>query len=107
MHILICENASSEKNEKEVVGIGSIIEFIIPELNDLYAGYKTKCQWRKKWHDLVKQDKDVYIVLLKRFKRTCNAYPFYNDKILFGNFRKKYAPYLKLNYGPLFKEIST
>ncbi len=44
LHILICENPSEEKNRNEDVGTGGVVNFIAPELNDLYSGWKTKQQ---------------------------------------------------------------
>lgn len=68
LHILICENPAPDKNVNEDVGIGGIVEYMIPELNDLYSGWQTAQSWRKNCHDLVKNDKEVYMLLLKRFK---------------------------------------
>ena len=68
LHILICENPSKEKNRNEDVGTGGVVNFIAPELNDFYSGWETKQQWRKNMHDKVKNDKDVYLILIKRFK---------------------------------------
>lgn len=68
LHILICENPSKEKNRTEDIGTGGIVNFIAPELNDLYSGWETKQQWRKNMHDKVKNDKTVYLALIKRFK---------------------------------------
>ena len=35
LHILICENPSEDHNLFEAVGFGGVINFIVPELNDL------------------------------------------------------------------------
>ncbi len=68
LHILICENPSKDKNKNEVVGIGGVTNFIVPELNDVYSGWETKQEWRKILHAKVKNDKNVYLSLVKRFK---------------------------------------
>lgn len=65
LHILICKYPSDEKNK--VVGFGGIVDYLVPELNDLYSGWETKQAWRKNCHDKVKNDKDVYIEMLKQF----------------------------------------
>ena len=64
LHILICEYPAKDRNKKEAVGIGGVINFLVPELNDLYSGCETKQQWRKNCHELVVNDKMVYLALL-------------------------------------------
>ena len=46
LHVLICEQPSEEKNDLEAVGIGGVINFIVPELNDFYSGWVTKQEWQ-------------------------------------------------------------
>lgn len=67
LHILICEYPMTEEGSFELVGIGGVINFFVPELNDLYSGFKTMQPWQKFCHDKVINDKDVYIMLVKRF----------------------------------------
>lgn len=76
LHILICEQASVDKifATKQAVGIGGIINFIVPECNDLYSGWKTQQPWRQNCHDVIINNKDVYLELLKRFKHSCKDY---------------------------------
>ncbi len=105
LHILICENPSPNKNDFEEVGIGGVINFIVPELNDLYSGYKTNQEWRRNCHNLVINNKDVYLELLKRFKRTCKNNPFYDENCLFTSFNDAYGLWSKKNNEKLFKEI--
>ena len=66
LHILICKYPD-EKVDFVEVGIGGVVNFIVPELNDLYSGWETGQAWRKACHDKVKNDKEVYIKLLKQF----------------------------------------
>ena len=77
LHILICEYPASDK---EIVGIGGICDFIVPELNDLYSGWITKQAWRKNCHNLVVNDKDAYLILLKRFKDL--KHPLFSERLL-------------------------
>ena len=49
-------------------GSPGVVVFLIPELNDLYSGWKTEEPWRKICHEKVINDKDVYMKLLKRIK---------------------------------------
>lgn len=68
LHILIYENPAKDSNDGEVCGIGGVINFLIPELNDIYSGFEPKQIWKKNLYNKVKNDKNVYLVLVKRFK---------------------------------------
>jgi hypothetical protein len=68
LHILICEYPAVDKNENEAVGIGGVVNYLVPELNDFYSGWVTSQAWRKNCYDKIKDDKDVYLALIKRFK---------------------------------------
>lgn len=68
LHILICEYPSPDANKNEKVGIGGVVEFLVPELNDVYSGWKSKAQWKMNCFDRIINDKDVYLMLIKRFK---------------------------------------
>lgn len=83
LHILICEEyLVLTPKDHTLVGIGGIVNYIIPELNDLYSGWETNQLWRKKCHDKVKNDKDVYLQLLKRFiEENCIIIPFYQLRL--------------------------
>ena len=105
LHILICENPAKNKNKNEVVGIGGVINFLVPELNDLYSGWETKQQWRKKCHDLVADDKEVYLVLLKRFKQNCSDYPHYRKNCLYTSYNAIFGGWSRANNKKIFEEI--
>lgn len=105
LHILICENPSANKNILEAVGIGGVINYLVPELNDFYSGWETNQPWRKNCHNLIKNDKDVYLALLKRFKQSCKNYPLYADDCLYTSFNEKYGAWSKVKNQQLFDEI--
>lgn len=68
LHILVCENPSKEQNKNVIVGVGGVLTFMIPELNDFYSGWESKQEWRRICHERIKNDKDVFLALVKRFK---------------------------------------
>lgn len=105
LHILICEYPSENQNEFETVGIGGVVNYIVPELNDLYSGWETRQVWRKNCHNLVINDKDVYLTLLKRFKNTCKDYPGYTEDCLLTSFNEKFELWSLKQNEWLFKEI--
>ena len=37
LHILICRFPAKDKNPKENVGIGGIVNYLIPKLNDVFS----------------------------------------------------------------------
>lgn len=106
LHILICEYPAKNQNANEVVGVGGIINYIVPELNDLYSGWETKQTWRKNCHNLVINDKNVYLTLLKRFKTTCKYYPYYTNDCLFTSFNEKFGLWSRKRNEELFREIA-
>ena len=106
LHILICEYPAEGPNILEAVGVGGVINFIVPELNDLYSGWETGQAWRKKCHNLVINDKDVYLTLLKRFKTSCKDYPFYTEDCLFTSFNEAFGLWSRKQNTKLFKEIA-
>lgn len=69
LHILICENPHKDKKQNHFVGFGGAINYLVPELNDVYSGWVTKQDWRLKTHKVILKDKNVYFELIKRFKR--------------------------------------
>ncbi len=104
LHILICEDQAKDKNPDEVVGIGGVINFIVPELNDVYSGWETSQDWKKKAYSLILDDKDVYMRLLKRFKANCR-YPVYAEKYLYCSYHAKYKTWSTAQNKNLFDEI--
>lgn len=107
LHILICEYPAKDRNKNEIVGIGGVINFLVPELNDLYSGWETKQEWRKNCHDLVVNDKAVYLILLKRFKQKCSSYPNYNERWLLTSYNERFGGWSRANNKELFEEIKS
>ena len=106
LHILICEYPAEDHNVLEAVGVGGVINFIVPELNDLYSGWETEQAWRKTCHELVKNDKNVYLTLLKRFKENCKNMPQYKKDCLLKSFNNNFGLWSKENNKELYKEIN-
>ncbi|MCH5155349.1 MAG: hypothetical protein J1F69_01970 [Clostridiales bacterium] len=106
LHILICEYPAVDKNENEVVGIGGILDYLIPELNDSYSvidarkwfeetknkydekeaafwdevisGLEPRAKWKRNCQSLVANDKEVYFTLLRRFRISYEKHHKYN-----------------------------
>lgn len=105
LHILICENPSPNRKKNEVVGIGGVINFIVPELNDFYSGRESKTTWKINCLNKIRYDKDVYLTLLKRFKYNCSKYPLYTKDCLYTSMGDLYGGWKKRKNRKLFKEI--
>ena len=84
LHILICKYPSAEKVDTVKVGYGGVVQYLVPELNDLYSGWKTNQDWRKNCHDRVKNDKDVYLKLLKQFMDIESNNPHFDIFVLYN-----------------------
>lgn len=106
LHILICEYPAEDRNIFEAVGVGGVVNFIVPELNDLYSGWITKQSWRKACYNVVIDDKNVYLALLKRFKSSCKDYPFYTDDCLFTSYNEQFGLWSKEQNADLFQIIA-
>lgn len=104
LHILICENPSDEKNFLEKVGYGGIVNFLVPELNDVYSGWVSKQAWQQKCHSVIINDKDVYFELLKRFKKIYDNNPLI-VKDLYRSFNEAFGNWSNKNNYDLYKEI--
>lgn len=63
LHVLICKYPA----EKSLVGIGGVIVYLVPELNDVYSGWTATQDWQKKCHDKIINDKQVYLLILQQF----------------------------------------
>ena len=105
LHFLICENPAKDRNLFEAVGIGGVVNFIVPELNDVYSGFVTKQDWRKVCHDLIISDKDVYFTILKRFKTNCKDYPLYRKGCLLTSYNEKYGLWTSNKNKKIYDEI--
>jgi len=105
LHIKICEYPSAEKNEMELVGIGGVINFLVPELNDFYSGWETTQPWRKNCHDLIRNDKGVYLILIKRFKDVCKELIFFGKDCLLSSFNEKFGSWSRKQNEDIFREI--
>ena len=105
LHILICKYPSPDKVEGVDVGIGGVINFLVPELNDLYSGWTTSQAWRKTCHDKVINDKDVYLALLEQFIDNEKSKDDFNVEMLFSSFNETYGGWDSRKNMPLYKEI--
>ena len=106
LHILICENPAKDKNIGEAVGIGGVINHIVPELNDVYSGFVAKKEWQQNCYNKIINDKNVYLASLKRFKTKCSNHPHYTKDCLFSSLNEQYGIWSTENNIELFEEIS-
>lgn len=67
LHLKIVEGPhNKEANKGELPGLGGIVNYMAPELNDFYTGYKIQKEYLKTAFSLVEENLDEYIVILKR-----------------------------------------
>ncbi len=106
LHIMICENPPADKNPFEAVGVGGVLNFIVPELNDYYSGFRSNQPRRQRCYDQVKDDIETYFLLLKRFKRTCNELPQFEKKCLYTSFNEDFGYWSRRKNRKLFRKIA-
>ena len=106
LHVLICMYPSPEKFPLADVGVGGVVNFIVPELNDLYSGWKSKQAWQMNCHDKVIEDKAVYLEILKMFIAYLIVDRGVNDKnILHTSFNEQFGGWSRKQNEELYEEI--
>lgn len=104
LHILICEYPSPDKNLLEAVGIGGVLNFIVPELNDVYSGYESGLAWQRKCHSIIKKNKDVYLELIKRTKKL-EGCPGYVEEHIYRSMGARYGTWSDRQNKKLYEEL--
>lgn len=107
LHILICREYFKYSTFEEL-GVGGIVNYLVPELNDVYSGWIPEIQWQQNCFDRIKNDKDVYLLVLNEFidwyKSEDNNFS-YNLNVLHTSFNERYGYWSKDNNASLFAEI--
>ena len=104
LHILICENPSEDRNQNEEVGFGVVVNFIVPELNDVYSGWVSKQAWQNNCHNVIIGEREVYKALLKRFKELYDNNPFI-VKNLYRSLNEQFGIWSNEKNCKLYEEI--
>ncbi len=79
LHIKIMEEPrNAEANEFELQGIGGVYNFICPQINDYYNGYVFNQQWLITAFNLIKNNFDDYIDILKYILNIAENNPLYS-----------------------------
>lgn len=105
LHVKICEWPSEEALPFLDVGVGGVINFIVPELNDLYSGWVTGQPWRQKVHSKVIDDKDVYLAIMKEFVQWAKSEGHTRKEMLHTCFNEAYGLWSKAKNKAIFKEL--
>ena len=106
LHVLICKYPSNEKVPGFDVGIGGASNFIIPELNDVYCGWKSSQKWQQCLHDKIIKDKEVYLVIIEKYilevlvPKKCDPRSF-----LLTSYNEKYGLWNRDKNEPIFLEF--
>ena len=102
LHQLICEYP---KNADVTVGMGGIVEHIVPEANDVYSGWISSKPWQQNCHNAIIKDKDVYLQLLKRYKNFHEGNPIV-VRWLLKSMNEKYGLWSDEKNTELYEEIN-
>jgi hypothetical protein len=77
LHIKIFEEPKHEKaNAMEIQGLGGVINFICPQMNDFYGGKEPSQDWRVSIVNQIRDNFDDYIIILKYFLKILEGTPF-------------------------------
>ena len=105
LHVLICKYPADNKPKIVAAGIGGVVNFIAPELNDLYSGWVTTQSWRKNCHDKVSADKKVYLAILKQFIDIEESNPNFKVDILCKSYNEDFGLWKSSKNKKIYNEI--
>lgn len=105
LHVLICKYPADNKPKIIAAGIGGVVNFIAPELNDLYSGWVTTQAWRKNCHDKVSADKKVYLAILKQFIDIEESNPNFKVDILCKSYNEDFGLWKSSKNKKIYNEI--
>ena len=106
LHILIYENPDPI-DPRINVGFGGVVNFLVPELNDIYSGYKTTLGWERICHSKVINDKEVYLLLVKRFIKDAIDDEMFSPDCLLDSKNKKYGSWNDAMNASIYEEITS
>lgn len=99
LHILISETPEPILPNIDV-GTGGVVNFLVPELNDFYSGWRPSTQWQKNCLSRVENDEDVYLELIHRF-----LHNNHNVDMLYSSAGEAYGTWRRKNNKALFKKF--
>lgn len=106
LHVLICKFPSKARVQNNEVGVGGIVNFLVPLLNDIYSGWEPKKEWQLNCWNLIKNDKDVYMKILRQFIEVgYEKYMSFSVDWLLISYNEKYGVWSSKNNEMLFNEI--
>jgi len=76
LHIKIVEEPKNKNaNEMELQGLGGAVNFLCPQINDYYNGYEFKQQYLINIYNLIENNFEDYIYILKYFLNVLEKNP--------------------------------
>lgn len=99
LHVLICKIPYNQSGDE--VGIGGILKYLVPKLNDIYSGWRPHQDWEQPCVDRVVNDKEVYLMILKKF---INWYKSEDNNCQY-NLKVLHTSLSKNNNSSLYNEI--
>ena len=109
LHVMICEHPIIKGDDTP--GVGGILEFIVPNLNDVYSGMPNpsgaKSYWRTVANNRIIRDKDVYLKLLKRFISTSVYHNNVDELCTSCNSKYSFSKWTNEDNQPLYDEIKS
>lgn len=106
LHSLICKFPNVNKIPNVDVGIGGVVNFLVPELNDMYSGFPVSQPWKQNCFNVVKNDFDVYLVIIEYFiKWLKETRKDQSVSILLTSFNQKFGLWSTDKNEAVFNEI--
>ena len=106
--MLICKYPDPQTLED--VGIGGIIDFLVPELNDIYSGWIPKLPWQDNCRKRIIEDMNVYLAIIKMFityLQENRGLTFDNRTVLHSSANERYGCWSKMPNEKIYIQIDS
>ncbi len=103
LHIKIVEYPASNQYPNELPGLGGVVNYIVPELNDIYSGIQYKQPYKIKTIETVYNRFDQYLVCIKKWKEVIAGNIRYESESIYKSYNTKYGIWSGSNNKELYE----
>ena len=119
LHVKIAKESLDRKdyanpcNPSSIFGIGGVIDYIVPELIDYYAGWKPKKEWQINCLKVCDNNYVVFLEILKYYRKHILLHPLIDDpnydneveESMFTSFNEQYGSWASYKNTGIYNQI--
>ncbi len=105
LHIKIVEYPNENQYPGEEPGTGGVVNFIGPELNDIFSGFQYNVAYKIATANLVKDKIKDYLLCVKKWKDTISNNPRLKQLTLLKSFNEQYGNWTDENNKDIYEMI--